>query len=86
MVNLRHERIRRFIEDQFLVEFDETLNADSDLFKEGVIDSFGYVQFCRFLEKAFGITFSEAEMTGNVMVSLRQFDEGVGSKLDLASG
>jgi D-alanine--poly(phosphoribitol) ligase subunit 2 len=86
VVNLRHERIRRFIEDQFLVEFDETLNADSDLFKEGVIDSFGYVQFCRFLEKTFGITFSEAEMTGNVMVSLRQFDEGVGSKLDPASG
>lgn len=86
MVNPRHEQIRRFIEDQFLVEFDETLNADSDLFKEGVIDSFGYVQFCRFLEKTFGITFSEAEMTGNVMVSLRQFDEGVARKLDPASG
>jgi len=86
LVNPRHEQIRRFIEDQFLVEFDETLNADSDLFKEGVIDSFGYVQFCRFLEKTFGITFSEAEMTGNVMVSLRQFDEGVARKLGPASG
>jgi len=86
LVNTRLEQIRRFVEDQFLVQFDETLNADSDLFKEGVIDSFGYVQFCRFLEKTFGITFSESEMTGNVMVSLRQIDEGVARKLGPASG
>ncbi len=86
MVDPRFDLIRRFIEDQFLVEFDETLTADSDLFKEGVIDSFGYVQFCRFLEKTFSITFSESEMTGNVMVSLRQFEDGVARKLGPANG
>ncbi|MDN3720439.1 hypothetical protein QW131_17405 [Roseibium salinum] len=44
-------KIRDFIEDQFLIEFDETFPETSDLFKEGVVDSFGYIQLIRFLEK-----------------------------------
>lgn len=66
------DKIRAFIEEQFLIEFDESFPEDSDLFKEGVMDSFGYVQLCRFLEKEYGFRFSEAEMTGNVLVSLTQ--------------
>ncbi|MQX35686.1 acyl carrier protein [Roseospira navarrensis] len=71
------DKIRAFVEEQFLVEFDETLTEESDLFKEGVMDSFGYVQLCRFLEKEYGITFTEEEMTGNVLVSLTQIRETV---------
>lgn len=66
------DKIRAFIEEQFLIEFDESFPEDSNLFKEGVMDSFGYVQLCRFLEKEYGFRFSEAEMTGNVLVSLTQ--------------
>ncbi|MBE0530089.1 MAG: acyl carrier protein [Rhodospirillales bacterium] len=75
------DKIRAFIEDQFLVEFDESFPEDINLFKEGVMDSFGYVQLCRFLEKEFAITFTEAEMTGNVLVSLTQIRETVERKL-----
>lgn len=75
------DKIRTFIEEQFLVEFDEGFPEDTNLFKEGVMDSFGYVQLCRFLEKEFGITFTEAEMTGNVLVSLTQIRETMAHKL-----
>lgn len=75
------DKIRAFVEEQCLVEFDDTLTADSDLFKEGVMDSFGYVQLCRFLEKEFGITFTEEEMTANVMVSLSQIRDTVTRKV-----
>ncbi len=75
------DSIRAFIEEQFLIEFDESFPEDTNLFKEGVMDSFGYVQLCRFLEKEFGITFSEAEMTGNVLVSLTQIRATVAEKL-----
>ena len=75
------DKIRAFIEEQFLVEFDDDLPEDTNLFKEGVMDSFGYVQLCRFLEREFAITFTEAEMTGNVLVSLSQIRDTVAAKL-----
>lgn len=75
------DKIRAFMEEQFLIEFDESFPEDTNLFKEGVMDSFGYVQLCRFLEKEFAITFTEAEMTGNVLVSLTQIRETMAHKL-----
>ena len=66
------DKIQAFMEEQFLVTFDEGLSADADLFKEGVMDSFGYVQLCRFIEREYGFKFSQGEMTANVMVSLNQ--------------
>lgn len=74
-------KIRSFIEEQFLIEFDDTFPVNSDLFKEGVMDSFGYVQLCRFLEREYEIAFSEAEMTGDVLVSLEQIERTVARKL-----
>ncbi|MBO0344287.1 hypothetical protein [Roseibium limicola] len=73
-------KIRDFMEDQFLIEFDETFPASSDLFKEGVMDSFGYIQLIRFLEEEFEIKFTEKEMTGGVMVSLEQIEQTVAQK------
>jgi len=75
------EKIRTFIEEQFLIEFDDTLPEYSNLFLEGVMDSFGYVQLCRFLEKEYDIAFTEKEMTSNVLVSLTQIQQEVTRKL-----
>lgn len=73
-------KIRDFIEEQFLIEFDESFPETSDLFKEGVMDSFGYIQLVRFLEQEYDIKFTEQEMTGNVMVSLTQIEQTVALK------
>ncbi|SEH40736.1 acyl carrier protein [Magnetospirillum fulvum] len=75
------DKIRAFIEEQCLIEFDDSFPEDSNLFKEGVMDSYGYVHLCRFLEREFGIHFTEAEMTGNVLVSLTQIRDTVAAKL-----
>ena len=74
-------KIRDFIEEQFLIEFDDTFPETSDLFKEGVMDSFGYIQLIRFLEEEFGIKFTEQEMTSGVMVSLTQIEKAVAQKV-----
>ncbi|MEQ8252247.1 MAG: acyl carrier protein [Oceanibaculum nanhaiense] len=74
------DKIRAFIEEQFLIEYDDSFPEDTNLFKEGVMDSFGYVQLCRFLEQEYGFRFSEAEMTGNVLVSLTQIRDFVARK------
>lgn len=75
------DRIRAFIEEQFLIEYDDSFPESTDLFKEGVMDSFGYVQLCRFLEREFAIVFTEKEMTGNVLVSLSQMKDAVARKI-----
>ena len=75
------DKIRTFMEEQFLIEFDEALPEESNLFMEGVMDSFGYVQLCRFLEKEFDISFSEQEMTENVLDSLTQINNAVTRKI-----
>lgn len=74
------DKIRAFMEERFLIEFDESFPEDTDLFKEGVMDSFGYVQLCRFLEQEFGIAFSEEDLTANVLVSLARIRAFVDQK------
>ena len=74
------DKIRSFIEQQFLIEYDESFPEDTNLFKEGVMDSFGYVQLCRFLEQEYGFRFTEAEMTRDVLVSLTQMRAFVARK------
>jgi D-alanine--poly(phosphoribitol) ligase subunit 2 len=76
------DKIRAFIEDQFLIEFDESFPETSNLFMEGVLDSFGYVQLCHFLEQEFDIKFSHKEITTNVLVSLAQIKDAVAKKVN----
>lgn len=80
------DKIRAFIEEQFLIEYDESFPEETNLFKEGVMDSFGYVQLCRFLEQEYGFRFTEAEMTGDVLVSLTQVRAFVARKTAASGG
>ncbi|WP_405776066.1 acyl carrier protein [Streptomyces sp. NBC_00859] len=82
----RTERITRFVEDRFLVEFGADVTAQSDLFQEGVIDSFGYVQLVAFLKEEFSIDISDEEVLMNVLVTLDAMDAFVAQKLGGTEG
>lgn len=73
--------IRRFMEQTFLIEFGSDVTESSDLFKSGVIDSFGYIRLCRFLEREFEITFTEHEILSSVLVSHAAIVDRVSKKL-----
>lgn len=75
------QRLRGFMEDRFLITFGPDFPEDSDLFREGVIDSFGYVQLHRFLESEFGIAFTEADLAQGLLVSLTQIETHVAQRL-----
>lgn len=75
------QEIRGFLEENFLFEFDEELRSDTDLFKAGVVDSFGYIQLLKFLESHFGVEYSEEEIVSNVLVSLDGIVDSVNQKL-----
>ncbi|MFJ5034435.1 acyl carrier protein [Streptomyces sp. NPDC088560] len=76
----RTDRIRQFIEDQFLIEFGRDVAADTDLFKAGVIDSFGYIQLISFIGNEFSLEVASKDMLMNVLVSLEAIDEFVTKK------
>jgi acyl carrier protein len=77
---MRHP-IRTFIEEQFLIEFGDDFPEDTDLFRSGVMDSFGYVRLCRFLEQTYQFKFTEEEMTSNILVSLTRMEQFVAKKV-----
>jgi D-alanine--poly(phosphoribitol) ligase subunit 2 len=62
-------KIRGFLEETFLFEFGDEVTVLSNLFAEGIIDSFGYVQLIAFLKCEFALTFSDEELISNVLVS-----------------
>ncbi len=66
------EKIRSFLEETFLFEFGDDVDDDTDLFKAGVMDSFGYVQLINFLKTEFHIAFTDEEILTNVMVSFER--------------
>ena len=79
------DRIEVYLTEQFLFEFGEELNADSDLFKAGIIDSMGYIQLIKFLESEFSIRLTEEELLSNVLVSVNGMVEFVQSKLETSA-
>ncbi|MEU9314959.1 phosphopantetheine-binding protein [Streptomyces sp. NPDC048295] len=77
----RKQHIQRLIEDQFLVEFDGELTAETDLFKTGVMDSFGYIQLLTALERDFSLQLKDEEFLRNIFSSLEAIDAFVANKL-----
>ncbi|WP_406187991.1 phosphopantetheine-binding protein [Streptomyces anulatus] len=69
------------IEEQFLVEFDDELTDRSDLFKAGVIDSFGYFQLLGSIEEEFSIQLKDEDFLKNIFTSLESIDAFVAKKI-----
>lgn len=77
-------QIREFIEATFLVQFGTDIDEHTDLFKVGVIDSFGYVQLIHFIEREFSITYTEEEMLTQILTTFDSLVESVRDKVALA--
>ena len=75
------EKIKAYLEESLLIEFDgDELNRSTDLFKEGSMDSFGYIQLIAYLKQEFDLEISEDELTSNVLVNLAGICEFVSSR------
>lgn len=75
------EKIKRFIEETFLFEFDDNITPETDLFKAGVIDSFGYVRLMHFLASEFNVRYSDQELLSNILVTYDSLVASVRSKM-----
>ena len=64
------KKIRSYISEHFLVDFGDEFNDDTDLFKSGIIDSFGFVELVVFLEKNFDVKFKGEELIADGLNSV----------------
>ncbi|HNB24353.1 MAG TPA: acyl carrier protein [Candidatus Melainabacteria bacterium] len=75
-------KIKQYLTSNSLAEFDAGVTEDSDLFKEGFIDSYGYIELVKYLEKEFRIRFSDDELVSNQLNTLNNITSMVQSKID----
>jgi len=73
----------KYLEETFLFQFDEDIDESTDLFKAGIIDSYGYIKMMQFIQARFEITFSKEELLSNVISSLSGIVASVEVKLGM---
>jgi acyl carrier protein len=74
------DKLVSFICSNFLVEPDE-IDREESLVDQGVIDSFGLIEITAFIERTFGLTVDEADMTRQSFGSVRKMSSFVSGKL-----
>ncbi|MEU2923569.1 acyl carrier protein [Streptomyces sp. NPDC048304] len=80
------DELKRYMEERFLFTFDENTTEDTDLFKAGILDSFGYIELMSHVEETYGVKFSEEDLLNGVMVSFSGIRDFVGSALRQSTG
>lgn len=74
-------KITAFLEQRFLIEFAGRVDANTDLFAEGFIDSFGFIELVSFLENEFKVEFQPEELMLGDINSLEGLSVAVDRKL-----
>lgn len=81
------EAIQDYLEKSFLISFDGgDYSEESNLFEEGVIDSYGLVELVGFLESTFEIYFTDEELLSPDLTTLKGMSSFVDKKRDDANG
>ncbi|WP_222598231.1 acyl carrier protein [Lentzea tibetensis] len=68
--------LKSYLENEALFRFDDEITEDTDLFKAGVLDSFGYVSLMNHVRERHGVELGE-DLLDSVLVSLRGIVEFV---------
>jgi D-alanine--poly(phosphoribitol) ligase subunit 2 len=76
------EKIKNKIENLCLIEIGKDAKEDTNLFKEGIIDSFSYIELVKFLENEFNIIISDEELMSEALNSYSTIIFFVKSKIN----
>lgn len=75
-------KIKQYLVTHTVADFNGSETADTDLFEEGFIDSFGFIELVKYLEKEFQIKFTDNELISNQLNTLNNITSMVQSKLN----
>jgi acyl carrier protein len=74
------DRVRQFIQQNFLVQDPEKLLDDTSLVAEGIVDSTGMLEMIAFLEAEYRITIADAETVPANLETIGRITAFVASK------
>lgn len=74
------EKIKSFLEERFLVEFNDEITEDTDLFKAGVIESKGYMSIIKFIREDLSVEMTDEDLFTNVFASLSNIVDFIDKK------
>lgn len=70
MNNTVKDKLIEFIQSNFLIDYDTDFQDETDLFREGLVDSFGYVELVKFLRSEFDLAITEADLVSDTLSSV----------------
>ena len=75
-------RIKQFVSTHFKIAFSGPVNENTDLFEEGLIDSYGFLELVKWLESNFKIRFEDEELFAGNLNTVNNITETVVKKLN----
>lgn len=74
-------RIKQYISSHFKIAFSGPVTEDTDLFEEGLIDSYGFLELVKWLESDFKIRFEDDELFSGNLNTVNNITETMLKKL-----
>lgn len=76
------EKVQKFMKEMFQLELSHDITVNSDLFKLGVINSYGYIKLLSFLKNEFIVELSEDEVLSNILVTISSIVDCISIKVN----
>ena len=78
--------IRKFIEENFILEGEDHLGEEDSLLEKGIIDSTGVLELVAFLEEAYKFKIQDEELIPDNLDSIKNISQFIQNKLNFSSG
>jgi acyl carrier protein len=76
--------IRKFIEENFILEGDDHLGDEDSLLEKGIIDSTGVLELVAFLEETYHFKIKDEELVPENLDSIKNISQFIQNKLNFS--
>jgi len=77
--------IRKFIEENFILDGDDNLENEDSLLEKGIIDSTGVLELVAFIEETYQFKIKDEELIPENLDSIKNISEYIQNKLNFSS-
>ena len=78
------KEIRKFIEENFLLEENDHLGNEDSLLEKGIIDSTGVLELVAFLEESYHFKINDEDLVPENLDSIRNIGQFIQNKLNIS--
>jgi len=77
-------KIRKFIEENFILEEENRLGEEDSLLEKGIIDSTGVLELVAFIEETYEFKIEDEELIPENLDSIKNISQFIQNKLNLS--